>query len=1044
MFRKVETGTLVITEVEDSDDEVDNHNTITTTTTKGGEGEDPVQAGQPSEGKADDKQQLIGSKRGSSWREVLVYNRWMRVFYLVLLLAILGLILPYLLATFAFPGTVYTARGSCFLNISYRFECLPGAAVAPTEDECNALGCCYSSNTADPYAPTCFHSIPSEYGYRVSNITTSSGVLGRAATTDEGAQVKGRKVYRLSEAGQISIELRSLTERTNFDTEAWSLRAMVQRKGSDVVRVLIYSPEHDFLDNDFAADVTPSSTDYKLDVTVTQDLDGDFNITVTRVATGEEVLETVFGPMIYGQNYAELTTRIPTEHLYGLGLRRNFDFQPEYKYRKRWPLFTQEAYDMVGNVSVASGSSGAHPFYMNFERTPGYMYGLYLKTSAPVDVGVTPIPAVVFRGVGTLWDLRIMAGPTPKDVTRQYTEMVGRPALPPYWALGYHLCRAAEPDLSTYDAVVQAMAEAQIPYESDCIDARLSYPHSFTALTTEAQQRVTALKAEGRKFTLVQFPFVTYGSGAYNDSAQFLLKHNDSSDYYGSIEGVPVGYPDYANENVLPLWLNRSAEVRDLYGSADGVFLIHNTPLNQAELNYTLWNASLDTCTPETPEACCPDPALPFLPWAVDDVNNHSLCVSLLHPSLGNTDHLHVHNAYGYYHHRRIRSLMQELAPQSRPLVASQSTHSSTGAEGAAFGESFGANFMEQQVALVQVLELGLYGVPLAGLPICGSRNDSSGEMRSEWCLRGHQMAAFWPFMVSHYEYGHEARNPVDFDKAFSSQLAVFIRMRYALLPYFYTLMYEASLYGTPMARPLFYEFPEDEESRGVSTQFMVGSGLLVSPVLQSVGEKDSVDAQLHFPPGRWYNFFSGAIVSESENSTDIEIPTLLADVNAHVRGGAILPLQGNLHDWVKTTEDSRKVSFTLLVGLCCNDSSSSPFNVSGVMAEGSLYLDDGVTPSGGDPKAEHLEMTAMQDQVTVTRDTPVGGGAGLCSDPTKYSTTFNVVLVFGIPYTVGQVTANGTPITTFVQNVDTGALTISNVGYNWCTDPSLVVTWAA
>ncbi|KAK8386052.1 hypothetical protein O3P69_010640 [Scylla paramamosain] len=620
--------------------------------------------------------------------------------------------------------------------------------------------------------------------------------------------------------------------------------------------------------------------------------------------------------------------------------------------------------------------------------------------------------------------------------------------MPPYWALGYHLCRSglAPSDFSVYDEVVLGMKEAQIPYESDCIDASLS--QSFAPITTEAQQRVVALQAEGRKFMLVQYPFVNYNSAAYTDSAQFLLKHNDSSDYYGEVEGRPVGYPDYGNENVLPLWLNQSAQVRKLYTNADGVMLLHNTPLNQAELNYTLWNASEVLCTPETPGACCPDPALPFLPRGVEDVNNHSLCVSLIHPSLGSTPHLHLHNAYGFYHHRRIRGLMKEIAPKKRPFVTSQSTHAGSGAEGGAFGESFGANFMEQQVSLVQVLELGLYGVPLAGGPICGSRNDTKGELKSEWCLRGHQMAAFWPLMVSHYEDGHEARNPTDFDKAFTHQLAVFIRLRYALLPYFYTLLYEASQEGTPMARPLFYEFPEDEASRGVSTQFMVGSGLLVSPVLNSVGDKDSIDATLHFPPGRWYNFFSGATVADGVNGTDMVIPTLLADVNVHVKGGAIMPLQGNLHDWVKTTEDSRQVSFTFLVALCCNDSFSSPFDDPGVMAQGSVYLDDGETPHevGADAKAEHLQMTATQDQVTITRNAPSGGGSGLCSPATNYSTVINGIRVFGLSYKVNKATANGVviPSENIDQNADTGTLDISQVGHDWCETDSLVVTWAA
>jgi len=66
-----------------------------------------------------------------------------------------------------------------------------------------------------------------------------------------------------------------------------------------------------------------------------------------------------------------------------------------------------------------------------------------------------------------------------------------------------------------------------------------------------------------------------------------------------------------------------------------------------------------------------------------------------------------------------------------------------------------------------------------------------------------------------------------------------YLAVRYSLLPYFYTLFYEASLskYAstTSVLRPLFYEF-FDDKSLGVDSEFMLGRGLLVAPQL-NVGE---------------------------------------------------------------------------------------------------------------------------------------------------------------------------------------------------------------
>jgi len=47
-----------------------------------------------------------------------------------------------------------------------------------------------------------------------------------------------------------------------------------------------------------------------------------------------------------------------------------------------------------------------------------------------------------------------------------------------------------------------------------------------------------------------------------------------------------------------------------------------------------------------------------------------------------------------------------------------------------------------------------------------------------------------------------------------------------------YTLFADASRYGTPPIKALFYEFPDEPELFAVDNQFMIGSALLVTPVI--------------------------------------------------------------------------------------------------------------------------------------------------------------------------------------------------------------------
>ncbi|ROT82275.1 hypothetical protein C7M84_024567 [Penaeus vannamei] len=123
--------------------------------------------------------------------------------------------------------------------------------------------------------------------------------------------------------------------------------------------------------------------------------------------------------------------------------------------------------------------------------------------------------------------------------------------------------------------------------------------------------------------------------------------------------------------------------------------------------------------------------------------------------------HLHLNDSPLPSHPPPLRP--QDLNPNKRFLVTSLSTHPGSGTLGGHFGGQYPADFVAQRKSLVQMLEMGLYGVPLVGVPVCGSTNGSS-DLRTEWCLRSHQSAAFWPLMVSHYEEGQTPRNPPNFE----------------------------------------------------------------------------------------------------------------------------------------------------------------------------------------------------------------------------------------------------------------------------------------
>jgi alpha 1,3-glucosidase len=177
-----------------------------------------------------------------------------------------------------------------------------------------------------------------------------------------------------------------------------------------------------------------------------------------------------------------------------------------------------------------------------------------------------------------------------------------------------------------------------------------------------------------------------------------------------------------------------------------------------------------------------------------------------------------------------------------------------------------------------------------------------------------------YPFFREHCSIDAPRREPWLWPKDSMERQIKAIKDRYSMIGLWYT----HAIYCTRTSRspvvPLWYEWPEIDSFHSNEVSILLGDSLLVAPVMES-GAK-SVDVEK--PPGIWYDFWTGREFKESG-----KVSVTMDDIPVFIRGGRIVPkYEHPIHNAIETIV----TPLTLYVAVQNGE------------AEGSLYLDDGIT----------------------------------------------------------------------------------------------------
>ncbi|KAI0035606.1 glycoside hydrolase family 31 protein [Vararia minispora EC-137] len=522
-------------------------------------------------------------------------------------------------------------------------------------------------------------------------------------------------------------------------------------------------------------------------------------------------------------------------------------------------------------------------------------------------------------------DLFILPGPSPDDVFAQYARLTGTAALPAHWALGYHQCRWNYVSSDDVRGVQKQFDEADMPVDVFWLDIEYAEEHKYMIWDQKTFpdpiNMTNDVAAFGRKMVAIVDPHLKRAEdypvySAARDKGLLIKQSNGEDDFEGWCWSGSSAWVDFFNPDGIEFWAK-------LFDPRPG----KEWSWTQSTEDIYIWNDMNEPSIFNGPEITLQKDAIHYGGW----------------------EHRDVHNINGMPLVSAATStgLIQRGDVRKRPFVLTRSFFAGTQRYGAMWtGDNLGT-WEHMAVGIKMVLSSNIAGMVFAGSDVGGFFGNPDAEMLVRW----YHVGIFSPFLRAHAHIDTKRREPYLLTEPYKSYVRNILRLRYSMLPVWYTAFRENSETGRPVVRPHYAVFPQDLNGFAIDDQFFLGSsGLLVKPVTRPGVTEETV----YIPEDEvYYEYFSHQTYHGSAEGKNVTVPAPLDRVPLLVRGGSIVP----------TRERPRRSSslmaqdpFTLRVAL----------SKSGA-AKGELYLDDGVTFAHRDGALVWREFIAAKTSKTTT-----------------------------------------------------------------------------
>jgi alpha-glucosidase len=454
-------------------------------------------------------------------------------------------------------------------------------------------------------------------------------------------------------------------------------------------------------------------------------------------------------------------------------------------------------------------------------------------------------------------DYYFMPGNDMAEVVGLYTSLTGTTPLYQRWIYGSHQSRWGYYTQDEVLDIADKFRELDIP--CDVIHMDIDYMNGYRVFTFD-DKKFPDVKGLSEKLADRGVKLISIiDPGVKKDEDYFMYKEGMEMDAFAhDIDGSVYENAVWPGTSVFPDFTKQS--VRSWWGDKTKILLEHGIS--------GIWNDMNEPASFNGP-----------LP---DDVQFEYGA------------HEKVHNIYGHFMAKATYEGLAKNDGGKRPFVLTRAAYAGSQKYCGGWTGDNHSIWAHIALSLEQVCNLSVSGLAMCGSDIGGFGSDTTPEL----LVRFYEAAVFVPFFRNHSAMGTRRQEPWQFDETTIDAVRKTVKLRYRFIPYIYDLAHECEKTGAPIVRPLVYEYPADKHVRNIFDEYMLGSFVLVAPVIAPGKEAREV----YLPDGDWYDYYTGEKYSGGRY---ILADAPLDKVPVFIKAGAIIPVaDGEIRSTEDITED--------------------------------------------------------------------------------------------------------------------------------------------